>query len=419
MKNIYYKVDVAVIGGGAAGMMAAGKAAESGAKVILLEKNDTLGKKLAITGKGRCNITQNESDVRALVSAYGNNGKFLFSAFSFFGPEQTMNFFESKGLKLKTERGGRVFPESDNAGDVIRVLRNYLRENGVEIILEAQNLMIDTTVDKKNIKKLRFKNGEVAAKNYIICTGGKSYPATGSTGEGHEWIKKIGHTVSDLTPALVPIKTREGWIKDLQGLSLKNVELSVWQNDKKVESRFGEMLFTHFGVSGPIVLDISKKVGELLKNGPVKLKLDLKPALDMEKLDQRVQRDFKEFQNKQFKNALGELLPIKMIPLFIKLSGINPEKQVNEITREERQKLAELLKGLEIEVKELMGFDLAVVTSGGVNLKEIDPKTMKSKVADNLYFAGEILDIDGPTGGYNLQVAWSTGYVAGNNAASR
>lgn len=419
-------------------MMAAGRAAESGARVVLLEKNKKPGKKLLLTGKGRCNITNAEFDLRKLVENYGKNGKFLFRAFSVFGPKDVIDFFEKFGLKIKTERGKRVFPVSDKSEDVLKTLIKHLVRNKANIVYNSEVIGIDC--QNKKIKKLILKNaaregeprqerGEITAKNYIFCTGGKSYPLTGSTGDGLKWAKDLGHHIKELSPVLVPIKVKENWVKDLQGLSLKNVQITAFQNGpalepsarygtgKKQDSRFGEILFTHFGLSGPIILDISKKVGELLKNGGVKLSLDLKPALDFAKLDKRVQRDFKKYQNKSFKNCLIDLLPRKLIPIIVKLSNINPEKMVNSTTMEERHNLVKLLKNLEMTATALLGFDFAIVTSGGISLQEIDDKTMRSKIIDNLFFAGEIIDIDGPSGGFNLQVCWSTGYLAGENAA--
>ncbi|MBU0546139.1 NAD(P)/FAD-dependent oxidoreductase [Patescibacteria group bacterium] len=397
-------------------MMAAGRAAELGARVVLVEKNSSLGKKIAITGKGRCNIAQAEFELRPLVEAYGKNGKFLFSVFNIFGPKQTMVFFEDRGLKLKTERGGRVFPVSDSAHDVIDILVKYMRDNGVKIFRNAEVVSLEMEGDK--ISEIVLKDETIAPKNIVICTGGKSYPGTGSTGDGYKWAEKMGHTLVPARPALVPIRVGDSWVKQLQGLSLKNVELSAWQGGKKKDTRFGEMLFTHFGISGPIVLDLSRKIGELLDSGEVLLSLDLKPALTDKMLDERIQRDFKKYQNKLFKNALDDLLPQKMISVIIEKSGISSEKQVNEVTREERKHLVDLLKKVEMKASGLVGFENAIVTSGGVNLKEVDPKTMKSKIIDNLYFAGEVLDLDGPTGGYNLQVAWSTGFVAGEAAVN-
>lgn len=406
--------DVAVVGAGPAGMIAAGKAAELGGRVILIEKNKKLGRKLLLTGKGRCNITNAEFNLRKLVENYGKNGKFLFHAFSVFGPKDVIDFFEKLGLKTKIERGKRVFPFSDKAEDVLKTLTKHLVKNKVNIIYNSKVISIDCQNHK--IKKLILKNREIVAENYIFCTGGKSYPLTGSTGDGFKWAKDLGHQIKKLSPVLVSVKTKEKWIKELQGLSLKNVEISLFQKDKKIYSKFGECLFTHFGLSGPIILSISKKVGELLKNGEVKISLDLKPALDFAKLDKRVQRDFKKYQNKSFKNCLTNLLPRKLISIIVKFSNIDPEKKVNRITKEERQTLVKLLKNLEMTVRRLSGFNSAIVTSGGISLEEINDKTMKSKIIDNLFFAGEIINVDGPTGGFNLQICWSTGYLAGENA---
>ena len=432
--------DVAIIGGGPAGMIAAGRAGELTAKVVLLEKNNTLGRKLLLTGKGRSNITKAEFNPRELVKKYGREGDFLLYPLSVFGVNETIEFFEKRGLKTKTERGKRIFPESGSAQDVLNVLIKYLKSGGVKIMTNCE--VKEIIKNKDRITKVILKNGrEIKAKNYIIATGGKSYPGTGSTGDGYKWAKELGHKVSKLRPALVPLRIKESWPKKIQGLSLKNVELTVFQkssfyevktqmkmkenseggklhrHNKKQDSRFGELLFTHFGISGPIVLDLSGKVGELLEKGEVKLVLDLKPALDFETLDRRLQSDFSKYNNKLFKNSLSDLLPQKLISIIVDLSGINPEKKVNEITRQERQKLVKLLKGLEMRVSSLLGFETAIVTAGGVSLKEIDSRTMKSKLIENLFFAGEIIDLHGPTGGYNLQLCWSTGYLAGENAA--
>jgi predicted Rossmann fold flavoprotein len=409
--------DVAVIGGGPAGMMAAGKAGELGAKVVLLEKNNTLGNKLLLTGKGRSNIAKAEFNPRELVKKYGREGDFLLYPLSVFGVKETIDFFEKKGLKIKTERGKRIFPQSDKASDVLNVLINYLKNNGVEIMTNSE---VEKILKHKNkVSKIILKDGKnISAKNYIIATGGMSFPGTGSTGDGYKWTKEMGHTITKLRPALVSLKIKEDWPKKVQGLSLKNVELTVFQNGSKKDSRFGEMLFTHFGISGPIVLDLSGKVGEFLEKGEVKLVLDLKPALDFETLDKRLQSDFSKYSNKLFKNSLSDLLPQKLISIIVDLSGINPEKKVNEITRQERQKLVKLLKGLKMTVSSLLGFNMAIITSGGIFLKEIDSKTMKSKLIENLFFAGEIINLHGPTGGYNLQLCWSTGYLAGQMAAN-
>jgi len=408
------KYDVIVIGGGPAGMMSAGRAAELGAKVLLLEKNKHLGIKLLCTGKGRCNITNNIEEIKKLVDKYGKNGKFLFSAFNKFKVEDTVNFFEKRGVKTKVERGERIFPVSDRALDVLNALIKYMRQSKVEIITEAQ--VKNILMEKKVIKKVILENGqELKAKNYIICTGGKSYPLTGSTGDGYKWLKKMGHTIISPRPALTPIIIKEKFVKELEGLSLKNVKISIFKNNKKIISRFGEALFTNNGLSGPIILDMSKKIGEELVN-KLKLKIDFKPVLDFIKLDERVQRDFQKNSNKLFKNSLNELLPQKLIPIIIKLSGIDPNKKVNLITKTERKIIIHLLKEFELEIVGLVGFEKAIITAGGVELTEVDPKTMQSKIISNLYLAGEILDIDGPTGGYNLQVCWSTGFVAGENS---
>jgi predicted Rossmann fold flavoprotein len=412
-KNNNY--DVAVIGGGPAGMMAAGRAAELGKKVTLIEKNKNLGEKLLLTGNGRCNITQAEFDLRKLVEKFGKNGSFLYGPFSFFSVRNTIDFFEKAGLKIKVERGKRVFPESDNAEDVSDVLKNYLKKNDVTVL--TGNTVRGFEKDRNRITKILLGTGKIAAKNYIICTGGLAFPGTGSTGDGFLWVKSFGHKVTELSPALVPIKIKENYGNELQGLSLKNVEITAVQNGKKKFSEFGECLFAHFGLSGPIVLDMSKRVGELLKTGVVELSLDLKPALNSQVLDKRLQRDFAKYSNKMFKNSLDDLLPQKMIPFIIKMSGIDSERKTNSITREERRKLTALLKNVRMTVDGLLGFKEAIVTSGGISLREIESKTMKSKLMDNLFFAGEVLDVDGPTGGYNLQVCWSTGYLAGQSAA--
>ncbi|PIV42025.1 MAG: aminoacetone oxidase family FAD-binding enzyme [Candidatus Nealsonbacteria bacterium CG_4_10_14_0_2_um_filter_40_15] len=407
--------DVAVIGGGPSGMMASGKAGEAGAKVLLIEKNKTPGKKLLLTGKGRCNFTRAEFNERLFVEDFGKGGKFLLSALFNFGAEDVIGFFEKHKLKTKIERGKRVFPATDQAEDVLNVLIRYLEENKVQVM--GGTRVVDLEREGNRIKRLVTSKGDILAKNFIICTGGKSYPLTGSAGDGYDFARKLGHKIITPEPALVPIKIKEKWAGDLQGLSLKNVQINVFQNGKKQDDRFGEMLFAHFGLSGPIILDISKKVGELLKLGETIISLDLKPALEYPLLDQRIQKDFKKYNNKIFKNSLKELLPQKLIPVIIKLSGINPEKTVNVITKEERKKLVDLLKNLKMQALGLLGFDQAIVTSGGVDLKEIDPKTMKSKLIDNLFFAGEIINLHGPTGGYNLQLCWSTGCLAGKNAA--
>jgi predicted Rossmann fold flavoprotein len=411
------KFDVAVIGGGAAGLMAAGRAAELGARVILIEKNDHFGKKILITGKGRCNITQAEFDDKKIIEKLGKEGKFLFSALAAFGPEEVIAFFEGRGLATKRERGGRVFPVSDKAQDVINVLQSYITDNRVKKKFGAQAVKL-RLIDGKITHVVAGKD-KIYADKFIVCTGGLSYSTTGSTGDGYAWARECGHTIIKTAPALVPVKTREKWVTDLQGLSLKNVAVNVFQNNKKQDSRFGEMLFTHVGVSGPIVLDLSKKIGELLGHGEVLLEIDLKPALEFSQLDERLKRDFAQNINKDFKNYLPDLLPQKMVETIIELSGIDPKKKVNLISKVERKKLVGLLKGLRATVDGLVGYHQAIITSGGVDLREVDSKTMRSKKVSNLFFAGEILNLDGPTGGYNLQISWSTGYAAGTAAAQK
>ena len=415
MINDYQKFDVAVVGGGPAGIMAAIAAGQNGAKVILIEKTNQLGKKLLITGKGRCNITNACDSTRSFVDSFGENGKFLFTAFSSFGNNDIINFFEKFGLKTKVERGNRVFPTSDNSADVLNTLINQLKKHSVTILKnsEVKNIIIS----KNKIEKIKLEDSEITADKYVICTGGLSYPETGCSGDGYKWAKSAGHKIIKPKPSLVPIVVKENFIKDLEGLNLKNVTISIWQNNKKKDELFGEALFTFDGMSGPIILDLSKNIGRLLEAGIVELQIDFKPALDYKTLDQRIQKDFNENKNKAFKNSLDKLLPKKIIPVLIKLSGIDPDKKVAEIKKEERKKLLKLLKEFKLEIKSIGGFAKAIVTTGGVNLNEIDPKTMQSKIINNLYFAGEVLDLDGPTGGYNLQVCWSTGYLAGKSCA--
>jgi len=408
------KYDVAVIGGGPAGMMAAGRAGEKGAKVVLIEKNRKLGLKLLLTGKGRCNVAHQITNLREFVNEFGVNGKFLFSSLSKFGIEDTISFFERKRVPLKLERGNRIFPKSDSSRDVVRALVGYLKKFKVNIKIGAKVKKIKYSSQRIE-KVVLIDNQEISADNFIICTGGKSYPATGSTGDGYQWLKKLGHTITELRPALTPLLLKENFIKNLEGLSLKNVDISLYRNNKKIDSRFGEAIFTSQGISGPIILDLSKRVGlEIKKEGDLILRIDFKPALDFIKLDQRIQRDFKKTNNKFFKNSLDALLPQKLIPVILKLSGINLSKKVNLVTSAERKKILHLLKEFDLHIKGLDDYRKAIITSGGVKLNEIDPLTMKSKIISNLSLAGEILDLDGPTGGYNLQVCWTTGWVAGD-----
>lgn len=399
-------------------MMAAGRAGELGKKVLILEKNRETGVKLLITGKDRCNITNGRDEIQEIIEKFGKNGRFLNSALYNFGPEEVVNFFESRGLKTKVERGGRVFPVSDKSLDVRETLLEYLKESKVEA---RKNATVTEIITKNNkITEVILKSGEsVSADKYILSTGGKSYPVTGSTGDGYNWLEKLGHTLIKPIPSLMPIMIEERYIKRLEGLSLKNVEISVYQNNKKIDSRFGEAIVTRDGLSGPIVIDMSKNIGRALENGKVEIKIDFKPSLDFHKLDQRIQRDFQEGINKSFKNILDRLMPKKMIPLIIRLSEIDPEKKVNVISKEERKKLIHLLKELTFKVSGTKGFNRAIVTSGGVKLSEVDSKTMQSKIIDNLFFAGEVLDLDGPTGGYNLQACWSTGRAAGEGCVGK
>jgi len=408
------KYNLAIIGGGPAGMMAAVQASRNGARVILIEKNPYLGVKLLITGKGRCNITNAEENLKKLIGIYGQNGKFLYSAIGKFSNLDVIDFFENSGVRTKVERGNRVFPVSDSSKDVLYALQKELKKNKVEVKLNSPVKKITST--NKKIEKIVLESGEeIIADNYLITTGGKSYPGTGSTGDAYTWLKNLGHTVIDPCPALTPIIVKESIVKELEGLSLKNVEISIW-NKKKLGSEFGEALFTGNGLSGPIILNLSKVVEKNTKKGSfdkLRMTIDFKPALDFPTLDKRIQKDFIEIKNKQFKNSLDKLMPKKLIPVIIKLSEIDESKKVNEITKVERKTLVKLLKEFELTVTGLVGFEKAIITSGGVDIKEVDPKTCKSKIIDNLYLAGEVLDIDGPTGGYNLQIAWSTGYLVG------
>lgn len=397
-------------------MMAAGFAGQKKSKVFLIEKNNTLGKKLLLTGKGRCNITNAEPAINEFATAFGKKGKFLFSALNAFGVLDTINFFEQRGLKTKVERGNRVFPKSDKAADVLNILVNFLKQSKVQVLL---NSPVKAMVKKDNkIEKIILKDKEIFADKFILATGGLSYPATGSSGEGAKWAKDFGHTIEKIQPALTPLKIKEKWVGELAGLSLKNVAIRAFQNNKKQDERFGEALFTHEGISGPIILDMSKKIGDLLNDGPVFLRIDFKPALDFLTLDKRIQRDLKEMNNAMFKNSLDKLLPKKLIPIMVRLSKIDPYKKANSVTGQERNALLHLLKEMPLEVAGLLGFEKAIVTSGGISLSEIDPRTMQSKIIPNLYFAGEMIDLDGPTGGYNLQVGWSTGYLAGVSAVA-
>ena len=401
--------DVIIIGGGAAGMMAAITAAEYGDKVLILERNDILGKKLLITGKGRCNVTNN-SDNENIMKNIPTGSRFLYSALAGFSAYDVMDFFESLGVPLKTERGNRVFPVSDKASDIVNALKNRLKELDVKIINErAEKIITDNSSGKPFVTGVKCGKNIYKAEKIILCTGGKSYPGTGSTGDGYKMAKELGHSITELKPSLVPINTEED-TKPMMGLSLKNVTLTLKnEKNKALYQELGEMLFTHFGVSGPLVLSASA----FIKNESYKLYIDLKPALDEKKLDARILRDFEEAKNKNISNVLRKLLPEKLIPEILIRSGISAETKVNVITREQRKKLIENLKALTFTVRSLRPIEEAIITDGGISLKEIDPKTMQSKLVDGLYFAGEIIDCAAYTGGYNLQIAFSTARLAG------
>lgn len=403
------KRKIAVVGGGPAGMLAAATAAGRGHQVALFEKNDRLGKKLRITGKGRCNIT-NSAEVEELIRNVPVHGNFLYSAFYTFSNNQLLELLHSLGLETKVERGGRVFPVSDNAQDVIDSLKKYLRQTGVKVVYAAVE-GIQNRPDGKKMVRLSGGRGFVCDR-VVIATGGASYPQTGSTGDGYRFAKSLGHTVTPLKPSLVPLELVEPYGKELQGLSLRNIAVQVLENGKAVYEDFGELLFTHFGVSGPVVLSASS---HMRRNADYVLTIDLKPALDMETLDKRLLRDFEQEKNKDFANALDALLPKKLIPLMVRLSGIDPHKKVHSVTREERRALAALLKQFQMHVRGFRPLKEAIITSGGVEVKEIDPGTMESKLVPGLFFAGEVIDVDAYTGGFNLQIAFSTGYLAGKN----
>ena len=405
---------ILVVGGGAAGMMAAVTAARRGKNVLLLEKNEKLGKKLFITGKGRCNLT-NSAEVEELFNAVVSNPKFLYSSFYSFTNDQVIGFFEELGVKTKVERGGRVFPESDHSSDVIRALEQEMKRLGVRISLRTEVKEILT--EDGRAKGVRLSSGRaIAADAVIVATGGISYPSTGSTGDGYRFARECGHKVTDLSPALVPVEVKEWYAKELMGLSLRNIGIRITDGKKKLYEEFGEMLFTHYGVTGPVILSASSIVGKKLKEHPLTLHIDLKPALTEEQLDKRVLREFEANHNRKFKNAVDSLFPAKLRPVAIELSGIPEEKKVNEVTKEERLHFVRLIKDFSMTLTGLRGYHEAIITKGGVSVKEIDPGTMESKLVKGLYFAGEVLDLDAVTGGYNLQIAWSTGYLAGANA---
>ena len=414
---------VIVIGGGPAGMMAAITASQNGDNVILIEKMKSLGRKLLITGKGRCNITSS-LPINEFIKNTPGNGKFLFSCYQSFTNEDIIKFLKEEGLEVKEERGNRIFPITDRSQDVLECFKRRLKKNNVEIHYneEVKDILYKENEGEKIVIGVKTNKERLIADKVILATGGKSYPLTGSTGDGYKLAEDLGHTIKDIKPSLVPLAIYEkDTCKELQGLSLRNVAIKIIdvEKNKTIYEDFGEMLFTHFGVSGPIILTASahlvryKNIEEKYKNRNIKLIIDFKPALSEQKLEARILRDFDELKNKQYKNSLDKLLPQKLIPVIIKESKIESTKKVNEITKEERRELVHLLKNFEIEVKSLRPIEEAIITSGGINIKEINPKTMESKIVKNLFFAGEIIDVDSYTGGFNLQIAYSTGYVAG------
>lgn len=411
--------DVIVVGGGPAGMMAAGRAAELGAKVALIEKNNLLGKKLLITGGGRCNITNAEFDVKKLVAKYGVKGKSLYGSFARFGVEDTLDFFNSRNLPTKVEAENRAFPQSNKAQDVWDVMVQYIKTNKVTVISDSpvKKILFENINGSLTIAGVKTKKQVYTAQNYVIATGGKSRPETGSTGEGMEWMKTLGHSVEESDPALVPITLHDDWVKKLSGVSFKNAKLTVFQDGKKQEARSGKILLTHFGISGPLVLNMSKVVAELFKYAPVNLELDLYPEMDLGNLDKHFLELLSKSLNKQIKNNLGGLVPPKMIPTILEFTKINPETEGNSLTKTDRMKIVKLVKAFPMSVSGFLGVEKAVVTSGGVSLKEIDFKTMQSKLCSNLFLAGDILDFDRPSGGFSLQICWTTGFLAGENSA--
>ena len=399
-----------VIGGGAAGMMAAYAAAMCGNEVSLYEKNEKLGKKVYITGKGRCNVT-NACETQDLFNNIVTNPKFMYSPIYTFDNNMVQSFMEEWGCPLKTERGNRVFPQSDKSYDVINALIRAMRENKVDINLDSH--VSDILTENGHVTGVRFNECDIKCDNVILATGGYSYPSTGSTGDGHTMASKLGHHITKCMPALVPFTAAEEWVKELQGLSLRNCGVTIYDGDHKIYEDFGELLFTHFGVSGPTVLSASSYAVDIIRKRPLRLVIDLKPALDEKQLDARILRDFEANINRKFMNSLDKLFPKSLIPVIIERSGIDAQCRVNEITRDKRQGLVKLIKNFDLTLTGLRGFNEAIITHGGVDVKEIDSSTMESKLIKGLYFAGEMIDVDAVTGGFNLQVAWSTGYLAG------
>ncbi|GAB6138433.1 BaiN/RdsA family NAD(P)/FAD-dependent oxidoreductase [Halanaerobaculum tunisiense] len=404
--------DLIVIGGGPAGMMAAGIAADRGQEVLLLEKKGQLGKKLAITGKGRCNLT-NDCSVEEIINNFSEQGDFLYSTLYSFSNWQLRDFFADLGVETKVERGDRVFPVSDSAKDVVQALEKFMTQAGVEVKLNSSVTKL-LTADQEVTGVQLADGSRYRSANVLVAVGGKAYPTTGSTGDGYDLAQQVGHTITEIKPSLVPLETKEDWVPEAQGLKLKNVTATLMIDGEAKKEEFGELLFTHFGITGPIVLTLSRDIAQYLGYHSIKLKLDLKPALSQQKLDARLQRDFEKYSRKQFKNSLDDLLPSKLRPIVVDLVSIPATKFVNQITTEERRELVELLTNLELTVIGTRGFKKAIVTQGGVDTDQLDPTTLESKLVEGLYFAGEVIDIDAYTGGFNLQAAFSTGYVVGN-----
>ncbi len=407
--------DVVVIGGGAAGMMAASSAAEEGRDVLIIEKNKMMGRKMLITGKGRCNVT-NIAPAQEMLKFVPKNNRFLFSALGAFDSGDLMEMLENEGVELKTERGGRVFPKSDKSADIVNGFRRMLAKKNVRFLQDDVRSLILSEGAVVGVSTA--KGRKVLSNKVILCTGGMSYPLTGSDGYGYQIAREAGHTVTELRPALIPLETAEKWAAELQGLSLKNVAVRLLENGKKIYDDFGEMMFTHFGITGPVVLSSSCHINDIAAK-KYNVEIDLKPALDPAQLEARVLRDFTENANKNFENALGGLFPQKLIPVMVKLSGIDPYKKVNSVTKQERKHFCELIKKLSLTVSGFRPIEEAIVTDGGVAVKEINPSTMESKIIKGLYFAGEVIDVAAYTGGFNLQIAFSTGYLAGKNAAKK
>lgn len=412
---------VGVIGGGAAGMIAAITAAKDNNEVVVIEKTSSLGNKLKITGKGRCNLTF-DGDEEDFKKNIVTNYKFMYSSFSNFSNKDVVNYFESLGVKTKVERGGRIFPVSDKATDIVRALENEIKKRKIKVMY---NSSVTEIITKNNIVTgVKLENGKIInVDKCVVATGGNSYKSTGSTGDGYRLLEKLGHTVTEIKPALVPLKSEDKICKKLQGLSLRNISINLidTETNKLIYSDFGEMMFSHFGVTGPVILSASSRLNQVkdlknkFRNKKIKLQIDLKPALSSEVLDKRILRDFEKYTNKEFKNALNDLLPQKLIPVVIDISDIDENTKVHQITKKQREKLVSIIKNLEVIITDFMPIDMAIVTSGGINVKEVNPKTMESKIINGLYIAGELLDVDAYTGGYNLQIAFSTGFAAGKN----